>query len=78
MRRRPTDKKGAAGGPEKGGGKKPEPPRGEPRAKKVETLRESYRNGHYVVEPKKVADRMVDDAVAEIRAGGRRGAGKRH
>ncbi len=78
MRKRAADTGDRAGIPEKGSGRGADRAApGDPRSRKVESIRETYRNGNYRVEPKKVADRMVDDAVKEIRARRRRGSGER-
>jgi anti-sigma28 factor (negative regulator of flagellin synthesis) len=41
------------------------------REKKVRTLKETIHKGKYVVEPVKVAGKMVDDVVRKIRARGK-------
>ena len=42
---------------------------------KAEILKESYEGGDFVVEPGKVAEKIVEDAVRRIRERGRRKGG---
>ena len=60
---RPPKKKGGDG---RSGPKDASP--GKPRSERIVTIKETYDNGKYVVEPKTVADKMVADAVREIRS----------
>ncbi len=78
MRRHAADIDDRRGSPGEGSGPGAAPaPAKDSRSRKVENIRKTYRDGDYRVEPGKVADRMVDDAVKEIRARKRRGSGIR-